>query len=227
LSYAFGRWRSRQAEATTSGYDSCALEGPEKQEALEDLRRALEKAASFYVRRRAIGLRFASPDSLEALSQDAAQEATLQVLAKLDSFRGESKFLTWASAIAVGRAMTALRRRRWQDASLDRVLDGWQQPAETVIAKDGWQRPDLAARRREIWEVIAHVARNDLTQRQRDVLNQVVLQGISPDEIAERTGTTPGALYKLAHDARRKLKAGLAKRGFSVQEILEAFAAQG
>ncbi|HLG11049.1 MAG TPA: sigma-70 family RNA polymerase sigma factor [Dehalococcoidia bacterium] len=201
--------------------------GPEQQEAIEDLRRALERAALFYIRRRAPGLKGAATDELESLAQDAAQEATLQVLDKLDSFRGESRFLTWASAIAVGRAMTALRRRLWQDVSLDRMPNGWQEPANIAISANGWEHPDLAAERQEMWDVIRDVVARELTQRQRDVLNQLVLNGANAEEVAERLGTSPGALYKMTHDARRKLKAGLLKRGFSTDEILDAFAAAG
>ena len=199
--------------------------GAQQAEAIEDLRRALERAALFYIRRRAPGLRGAATDELESLAQDAAQEATLQVLDKLDSFRGESRFLTWASAIAVGRAMTALRRRLWQDVSLERVPDGWQQPADLAVSGNGWEHPDLAAQRREMWDVIRDVVAQELTQRQRDVLNQVVLNGTNAEEVAERMGTSAGALYKMTHDARRKLRAGLLKRGFTTQEILDAFAA--
>ena len=201
--------------------------GPEQQEAIEDLRRALERAALFYIRRRAPGLKGAATDELESLAQDAAQEATLQVLDKLDSFRGESRFLTWASAIAVGRAMTALRRRLWQDVSLDRMPNGWQEPADIAISANGWEHPDLAVERQEMWDVIRDVVARELTQRQRDVLNQLVLNGANAEEVAERLGTSPGALYKMTHDARRKLKAGLLKRGFSTDEILDAFAAAG
>ena len=200
-------------------------DGLEQQQALEDLRRALERAALFYVRRRAPGLKGAADDELESLAQDAAQEATLQVLDKLDSFRGESRFLTWASAIAVGRAMTALRRRLWQDVSLDRMPDGWQEPADIAVSGNGWEHPDLAAQRREMWQVIRDVVAQELTQRQREVLNQVVLNGANAEEVADRMGTSPGALYKMTHDARRKLKAGLLKRGYSTAEILDAFAA--
>jgi RNA polymerase sigma-70 factor (ECF subfamily) len=200
-------------------------DGTEQAEALEDLRQALERAALFYVRRRAPGLRGAATDELESLAQDAAQEATLQVLAKLDSFRGESRFLTWASAIAVGRAMTALRRRFWQDVSLDRVPDGWQEPSDVIASGNGWEHPDLVAQRQEMWDVIREVVARELTQRQREVLNQVVFNGANAEDVAEQLGTSPGALYKMTHDARRKLKAGLLKRGFTTGEILAAFSA--
>ena len=81
--------------------------------------------------------------------------------------------------------------------------------------------------RAAMWSVIKDVVQHDLTDRQRHVLNLVVINGVDADEVAERLGVSAGARYKLTHDARRKLKAGLLARGYSTVEILEAFAAQG
>jgi RNA polymerase sigma-70 factor, ECF subfamily len=198
-----------------------------QQSALLDLKAHLQRAALFYIRRRLSGAEGVAPDEIQSLAEDTSQEASLLVLDKLESFRGESRFPTWAGAIAVGFAMTALRRKLWRDLSLERVPDGWQAPAETAVAAAGWAYPHLEAERKEIWEVIKEVVRTDLTERQRAVLNLVVINGISLDEVAERWATSPGALYKLTHDARRKLKAGLLKRGYSTSEILDAFAAEG
>jgi RNA polymerase sigma-70 factor (ECF subfamily) len=166
-------------------------------------------------------------DELQSLAQEAAQEASLHVLDKLDTFRGDSRFLTWCGAIAVGWSMANLRRRLWQDLSLDQVADGWREPPRAAIAADGWVDPQLAAERLEIWAAIKDVVSSDLTERQQQVLNLVLIHGVNAEEVAERLGTSPGALYKLTHDARRKLKAGLLKRGFSTEEILNAFAAKG
>ncbi len=145
----------------------------------------------------------------------------------LGSFRGEARFLTWAAAIAVGVVMGALRRRLWRDLSLEHMPDGWQEPASSAARSSGWEHPDLAAQRTEIWSVIKEVVQRDLTDRQRQVLNLVVINGVDSEEVAERIGVSAGALYKLTHDARRKLKAGLVARGFSTHEILQAFSAQG
>jgi RNA polymerase sigma-70 factor (ECF subfamily) len=166
-------------------------------------------------------------DELMALAEDSAQEACLLIIEKLQTFRGEASFLTWGSAIAVGFAMTALRRKLWRDLSLDRMPDGWQVPPSSAIASDGWANPDLAAQRQAIWQVISEVVQTDLTERQRQILNLVVINGVDTEEVAERMGVSAGALYKMTHDARRKLKAGLLKRGFSTGEILGAFAAEG
>src|SRR5262245_3115460 len=101
-----------------------ATGGPDPQ-ALADLRAHLERAALFAIRRRLSDAHGVAADAVQALAEDSAQEALLLVVDNVGSFRGEARFLTWASAIAVGVAMSALRRRRWRDVSLDRIPDGW------------------------------------------------------------------------------------------------------
>jgi RNA polymerase sigma factor (sigma-70 family) len=196
-------------------------------EALADLRGHLERAALFSVRRRLATAHGVMADEIESLAEDSAQEALVLALQNIGTFRGEARFVTWASAIAVGVAMGALRRRLWRDLSLDHMPDGWQVPAGSATSSSGWEHPQLAAQRTEMWSVIKEVVRRDLTDRQRQVLNLVVINGVDADEVAERLGVSAGALYKLTHDARRKLKAGLLVRGFTTTEILQAFAAQG
>jgi RNA polymerase sigma factor (sigma-70 family) len=202
-----------------------APEGPEP-EALADLRAHLQRAALFAIRRRLIAAHGVASDEIDSLAEDCAQEALLLGLQNLGTFRGEARFVTWASAIAVGVASVVLRRRLWRDLSLDRMPDGWQEPASSATASSGWEHPHLAAQRTEMWSVIKEVVERDLTDRQRFVLNLVVINGVDAEEVAERLGVTAGALYKLTHDARRKLKAGLLARGFPIAEILQAFSAQ-
>lgn len=151
----------------------------------------------------------------------------MAVRAKLQSFRGESAFPTWASKFGVGMALATLRKRQWRDISLERLSDGWEQPPETAVSKDGWQQPELAAERHEIWRAIQEVANNDLTERQRQVFNYILIHGVNARVVADRLDMTPGAVYKLTHDARRKLLAALDRRGLSKDEILSAFATPG
>jgi RNA polymerase sigma-70 factor (ECF subfamily) len=202
-----------------------AAAGPDP-DVLADLRGQLERAAHFAIRRRLTGAHGVMSDEIDSLAEDCAQEALLLALQNLGTFRGEARFVTWASVIAVGVAMSSLRRRLWRDLSLDHMPDGWMEPASSAMASSGWEHPQLAAQRTEIWSVIKGVVARDLTDRQREVLNLVVINGVDADEVAERLGVSAGALYKLTHDARRKLKAGLLTRGFSTAEILDAFAAQ-
>jgi len=201
-------------------------DAPDEQ-ALTELRAYLERSALFTIRRRLSAAHGVASDEIDSLAEDSAQEALLLVLENLGSFRGEARFLTWAAAIAVGVVMGALRRRLWRDLSLEHMPDGWQEPASSAARSSGWEHPDLAAQRTEIWSVIKEVVQRDLTDRQRQVLNLVVINGVDSEEVAERIGVSAGALYKLTHDARRKLKAGLVARGFSTHEILQAFSAQG
>ena len=196
-------------------------------EAVADLRSHLERAALFSIRRHLTSAHGVMADEVDALAEDSAQEALLLALQNIGSFRGEAKFVTWAAAIAVACAMGTLRRRRWRDLSLEHMPDGWHEPASTATSGSAWQQPQLATQRTEMWSVIQEVVQRDLTDRQRQVLNLVIINGVDADEVAERLGTSAGALYKLTHDARRKLKAGLLARGFSTAEILQAFSTQG
>jgi RNA polymerase sigma-70 factor (ECF subfamily) len=201
--------------------------GAEYEAAVEDLLSALRRAALFYLRRHRAELSELADDEIDALAEDAGQEACVSVLNKLDQFRGEAHLLTWASKFAVGNALVAFRRRQWRDLSLDRVPDGWQQPADTLISRDGWAHPEFAAKRNEVWQVLQQAADQDLTEKQRQVFNYILIQGISAEVVGGRLGMTANAVYKLTHDARRKFKSALERRGYSKGDILEAFAGPG
>jgi RNA polymerase sigma factor (sigma-70 family) len=203
-----------------------APEGPDTP-ALVDLRSHLERAARFAIHRRLGTAHGVASDEIESLAEDCAQEGLLLVLQNIGTYRGEARFVTWASAIAVGVGVGKMRRRQWRDLSLEHMPDGWQESSDRATSSSGWEHPQLAAQRTEIWSVIKEVVSSDLTERQRQVLNLVVINGVDADEVAERLGVTAGALYKLTHDARRKLKTGLLARGFSTTEILQAFSAHG
>jgi RNA polymerase sigma-70 factor (ECF subfamily) len=95
------------------------------------------------------------------------------------------------------------------------------------LPASGWADPQLAAQRSAIWEVVRSIIETDLTERQRYVLHILVIQGMPTEVAEEHLQMTPSALYKMTHDARKKLKAGLQSRGFTTQEVLEAFAAEG
>lgn len=215
------------AQRTNEEWVEALNGGAAQQEALEELNAVLHRSALFYLRRRMNSSPSITHDQVQALAEDAAQDASMIVLQRLSTFRGEAKFVTWAASIAVACAIGAVRRRRWRDVSLDRVPDGWQEePMALTVESDGWGNPQLASQRQEVWDVIREVVQTELTERQRLVLNLVVINGVSTEEVETLLKTTPSALYKLTHDARRKLKAGLLKRGFTTSEILSAFAVE-
>jgi len=158
-----------------------------------------------------------------ALAEDFTQEALLKILDSLDTFRGESRFTTWAQKIAIRLALTELRRKRWQDVSIqDLTGENENSPASTNVAlSDPMPDPASATALRMLVERIEHIMKDDLTDRQQVALNAVMKHGMPLEEVARRMETNRNALYKLLHDARKRLQQGLEKRGINIGELLE------
>jgi RNA polymerase sigma-70 factor, ECF subfamily len=190
--------------------------------ALADLRALLLRAALFALSRH----RGAGRASLVSLAEDAAQDALVSVLERLGEFRGESRFTTWAYAFAVNSALVAARRERWKGIALEPLLEGAGR-ADVERLAGGPATPARAALRAEALATIGKVIDEDLTERQRQVLHALVFSGVPLDEVARHLGSNRNAVYKLVHDARRRLKAGLEARGFRMGEILDLFTNPG
>ncbi len=189
--------------------------GPQRDQALADLRALLVR-----------GLGYALSDGPgvdEALLEDFAQDALLKILAALDTFRGESRFTTWAQKIAVRVALTELRRQRWRDVSLDELTDAPEAPFIPELLADPAAGPERQAIQRSSLEVLCRVINEELTARQRQALVAARVHGMPLEEVARRMGTDRNALYKLLHDARQRLKQRLLAAGLSPQDILDAF----
>ena len=180
--------------------------------------RALGELRAFLLRRlrAALGAREGVDESL---LEDFVQEATLRVHARLDGFRGDSRFTTWASAVAMRVAFTELRRARWKDRPVDELEE--QTPLE--LDEPG---PEQSAARREVGELLRRTIEEALTPRQQAVL-RAELAGTPSIVIAERLGTNQNALYKLVHDARKKLRRALLDAGFSESELRAAYDGDG
>jgi len=193
------------------------LRGSGRDEALADLRGLLIK-----------GLRYAMADRpavTEVDLEDFAQETLLKVLSGLDTFRGESRFTTWAQKIAVRVAFTELRRRRWHDVSLEEVTGSSDADYVPDMMADPAAGPERHALQHTLLATVRETIDSELTDRQRQALVAVSIQGMPLEEVARRMGTNRNALYKLLHDARRRLKKRLTAQGLSPQDILAAFAA--
>src|SRR5438874_10404668 len=132
-----------------------------REAALVDLRACVLRATRFYVQRHSDDLGMRRPEEVVEVAEDAAQDATLEILAKLNSFRGDAAFLTWASKFGISAASATLRRRCWRDVSLDEMSDGWAgciaEPMDTAI--DG--QPELIAERTEVRALLVQVVRED------------------------------------------------------------------
>ena len=190
--------------------DALRSTGPAYEQAVESLHALLARAARFELSRRRASLSYVRGEELEDIALQAADDALMAVLRKLDEFRGESRFTTWAYKFALLEAGVRLRRRAWQEREV--VLDsaGWTVFAESAAG------PDSDAEQAELLRALADCIGGELTPHQRQVLVALAIDGVPIDVLAERLSTTRGALYKTLHDARRKLRATLADRGFPV-----------
>jgi RNA polymerase sigma-70 factor, ECF subfamily len=187
-------------------------EGPEREDAVARLHELLRRAAGFEAGRRRASLPRLSDPELDDIVHQAADDALVAVLAKLDTFRGESRFTTWAYKFALLEAGVKLRRRAWEGRELPLdELGGFQ-------AADLRPSPHADAESNELLDAIGAAIAAELTPQQREVLVAVAMEGVPIDVLAERRDTTRGALYKTLHDARRKLRACLAEKGLSIGE---------
>ena len=194
--------------------------------AVQELREYLLKAVFLYYRRNRSDLSHLSREELMQLAEDVAQDALLMILDKLDTFRGDSKFTTWAYRIAINQAASDLRRRRWRDVSLDAMNEaaGEELPPLLATLQDtSANDPQVQLARQQIWEAIQRVIEEEFTERQRIVFTSHYFHGISPEVIAEKLGTNRNNVYKIAHDARIKLKKHLLAQGLTEGDILAAF----
>lgn len=175
--------------------------GPERDDALARLHGLMVRASRFELGRRQGALAHVRGEELEDIAMQAADDAMMAVLAKLDDFRGESRFTTWAYKFAIVEAGVKLRRRAWQDREVLVTPEAWDSLGQRAASAPGEGE--------ELHRLKAAID-SALTSRQREVFVALALNEVPIDVLAERLNTTRGALYKALHDARRKLRRVLA-----------------
>jgi RNA polymerase sigma-70 factor (ECF subfamily) len=178
--------------------------GPARERAIAKLHELLLGAARFELSRRRAALSFVRGEELEDIATQAADDALMAVLAKLDEFRGASRFTTWAYKFALLEAGVRLRRRAWQDREVVLEPEAW---AGLAHAGDS---PQQRLETAELFTELKSAIDSALTPHQRRVFVALALNEAPIDVLAERLGTTRGALYKTLHDARRRLRQELA-----------------
>ncbi len=202
-----------------------ASTGPVQEAAIADLRDLLLRAALYFFSRSRADLQRLERDEILQRAEDSAQDALIAVMKHLSEFRGDSKFTTWAYKFAINKALVAARHERWKGVSLDELassegnflLDRMMQE----ISSD--TTPERSAIQAEIQEVLQDVIQKDLTDKQRQVVILMIFREVPLDEVARHMGSNRNAIYKMLHDARRKLKIGLEQHGFDVSETLNLF----
>jgi RNA polymerase sigma-70 factor (ECF subfamily) len=187
--------------------------GPERDATLTQLHALLLRAARFEIGRRHAGSAHLRGGDQDDLAQQSADDALVAILGKLDDFRGESRFTTWAYKFALYEAAAKVRKRAWQGREIPLEAETWP-----LIADDRQSTPEQGAETAELLAAVQDGIESQLTRHQREVLVAIALNDVPIDVLAERLNTTRGALYKTIHDARQKLRTALASQGLSIDE---------
>lgn len=183
---------------------------PEREDAAARLHALLLRTARFEVGRRQRARRGAV--DVDDLAVQAADDALVAIVSKLDSYRGDSRFMTWAQKFVVLEAAAAVRKASWRGRDIPLEADGWAQ-----LHDDGRACPIRQSETSELIVAVRDAIAEVLTEHQRAVLVALTLNDVPIDVLAERRGTTRGALYKTLHDARRKLRTRLAQDGLAIE----------
>jgi len=187
--------------------------GVVREEAIGRLHALLLRAARFEVARRRPSLPHLRGGDLDDIANQAADDALVSVLRRLDDFRGASRFSTWAYKFALYEAAVKLRKRAWQGREVPLEPESW-----TLFSSSGLD-PDAEAEQTELVGALQEAIARALTPHQRRVLVALALNGVPIDVLAERLNTNRNALYKTLHDARRKLRKDLEERGFALESM--------
>ena len=164
-------------------------------------------AARFEVARRRAFTPHLRGEASADIALQAADDALMAVLARLDDYRGESRFTTWAYKFALFEASVAVRRRGWQGRELPIGDERWS----TLAASEA--PPQRRVEFSEFVAALREAVADVLSPHQREVFTALALNEVPIDVLSERLGSTRGALYKSLHDARRKLRAELDRQG--------------
>jgi RNA polymerase sigma-70 factor (ECF subfamily) len=202
----------RRPDAESQGWiEGLSSTGRRHEQTVEALHALLLRAARFEVIRRGGG----RSGELDDLATQAADDALMAITRKLHTYRGDSRFTTWAYKFALLEAAVKVRRRAWHAREIPLEADGWAQLADTRNS------PDLDAESTELIGAVCDGIAEALTPHQRSVLVALTLNDVPIDVLAERLGTTRGALYKTLHDARRRLRARLAHDGLALDSATQ------
>lgn len=211
--------KSRKANKTYDTNEEWveALREPADEYAVDLLRKrliqGLKPALSKYVDR-----------ELDQFVEDVAQDALLKVLDNIDTFRGDSKLITWAMKIAVREGLTELRRKKYDDLSIEDFKypddDGRNELTSMTFATD-LPDPEEATHEQMVLQKVLDIINNDLTDKQRRVIKALMIEGHSVSVVAEQMNTNRNALYKLVHDARMKIKDKLKVEGIDPDTLFE------
>jgi RNA polymerase sigma-70 factor (ECF subfamily) len=181
--------------------------GAERESALAELYARLLRIARAELQRRSFSARIGGAE-LDDLAHQAASDALLAIDAKLDSFRGESRFSTWAYKFVVFEVSNKVGRHFWRNPQAPMDAEDWERLPDRFGLDVGDQ-----AEWGEMMSALRRAVDEDLSDRQRRVFVAIVLNGIPLDAVVAELNSNRNAIYKMMFDARRKLRASLVANG--------------
>jgi RNA polymerase sigma-70 factor (ECF subfamily) len=188
-----------------SWVDRLAAAEPARGLAIAELHERLRREAAFHIRRRVRNRPNFPRSDIDDLAVQAADDALIALLRKLDDYRGDSQFWTWARTFAALEAPVSIRRRLGHD----RVGISKDPDHALRVADPGPSVHDLAEAR-GVLRTVSDLMVDELTERQRTVLTRVAMDGVPASKLAGELHTSRGAIYKSLHDARVKLRSRVA-----------------
>ena len=189
----------------SGGGDRCEL-------AIRRLYEILLRAARAEAGRRAARLRLVGPE-LDDIAHQAAADALLAICGKVETFRGDCKFTTWAYKFVIFDVAAKVNRHFWRRAGVAFDEEDWDRlPARLGI------EPEAHAEGRDLMKAVHRAVDENLTAKQRIVFVALVLNGMPTGVLADQLGATHNAIYKMMFDARRKLRTALVDAGYLAEQ---------
>ena len=203
---------SEVARENRAWVDDLSSDGDRRELASRRLYEVLLRAARAEVGRRAARLRLVGPE-VDDIAHQAAADALLAICGKVETFRGDCKFTTWAYKFVIFDVAAKVNRHFWQRSSVAFDDDDWDRlPARLGI------EPETHAESRELMQAVHRAVDENLTAKQRIVFVALVLNGMPTDVLADQLGATQNAIYKMMFDARRKLRTALVDAGYLAEQ---------
>lgn len=180
----------------------------ERAEATARLYDLLLRIARSELHRRSGQHRITGPEQ-DDLAHQAAGDALLAITAKLDQFRGESRFTTWAFKFVMLEVSTKIGRHFWRTATVRLDAEDWERLPDRL----GFD-PDQQSEWHDLLAALRKAVDEELTEHQRRLFVAIVLDGTPADAVAAKFTTNRNAIYKALFDARRKIRANLVANGY-------------
>jgi RNA polymerase sigma-70 factor (ECF subfamily) len=197
-----------QADADSASWlEGLSGEAAERDATVRRLHALLLRAARWQIQRMRPLLAGMGAAEIDILAQEAADDATVAVLGRQHDYAGRSRFTTWAFKFAILHASVAVRRAAWRQREIPTEPEAWPYHPDPAAS------PDAEAEAVAVARMLRSAIQTMLTPHQRGVLVALAINDVPVDVLAERLGTTRGALYKTLHDARARLRTALREQG--------------